>query len=448
MGRRRVLHVVRLVEDDPLVRGKHRGVGVVLGRAAHRQVREQQVVVHDEELGGRRPPPRSLIEAVLEVRAAGPQAHVRITPDLVPHVVGRGEVQVGTGAVLGGVDPGQERFQLRRPVVLEQAGLPVGGQERPPYGDVVPAALHKRPRHVSHQALYQGKILADELLLQVDGVGGEYRALVVPQRPEGGGHEVRQRFAGPRPRLHKRDATFVERLRHQGRHVALPRPILVGEHAPGEGAFRAQDMLDLRQIEPLDNPGRRWLHDHVEVLCVVVDDGRAQALLVQHGSHTHVRAGRLEDAGRMVVHHHATLRRVPSRHQHGIVVSTGHGPGMTDDPMLVHVGQEADLAATGTPDLLLHPRGGFRRERQGTPLMGGRLTAGRLGFVRGLESVQTDQERAFRCAHSVFRVCFFAAGKRTLFRIRRYPGELGCSARSVAGSPIWCSGSSGSCPPK
>jgi len=54
----------------------------------------------------------------------------------------------------------------------------------------------------------------------------------------------------------------------------------------------------------------------------------------------------------------------------------------------------------------------------------------------------------FRLLSSVFRLpafssyvlCFFflAAGKSTLFKIRRYPGELGYKFRSVAGSPTKC----------
>ena len=73
-------------------------------------------------------------------------------------------------------------------------------------------------------------------------------------------------------------------------------------------------------------------------------------------------------------------------------------------------------------------------------------------FVLGLEPVQPE-ERPRRDAHGeslgnlrtqVLSFCFLAAGNRTLFRIRRYPGELGCRARSVCGSPIWCSASSGS----
>lgn len=33
----------------------------------------------------------------------------------------------------------------------------------------------------------------------------------------------------------------------------------------------------------------------------------------------------------------------------------------------------------------------------------------------------------------VFRFCFLAAGNSTLFRINRYPGELGCKLKSVGG---------------
>ena len=40
--------------------------------------------------------------------------------------------------------------------------------------------------------------------------------------------------------------------------------------------------------------------------------------------------------------------------------------------------------------------------------------------------------------NQVFCFFFFAAGNNTLLRMRRYPGEFGCNANSVLGSPTLC----------
>ena len=79
-----VLHVVRLVQDEALVGREHRRLGVVLRGPPHRQVGEEEMVVHHQELGGGRPAAGALVEALLEVGAAGPQADVGVAPHLLP----------------------------------------------------------------------------------------------------------------------------------------------------------------------------------------------------------------------------------------------------------------------------------------------------------------------------------------------------------------------------
>src|SRR5262249_45318044 len=68
--------------------------------------------------------------------------------------------------------------------------------------------------------------------------------------------------------------------------------------------------------------------------------------------------------------------------------------------------------------------------------------AGERDFAR------EDGPRVGRETAHVLSSRFLAAGKRTLFKISLYPGDLGWSVRSVGGSPTWCCGSSGSCPPR
>ena len=64
------------------------------------------------------------------------------------------------------------------------------------------------------------------------------------------------------------------------------------------------------------------------------------------------------------------------------------------------------------------------RERQPFARLLGRLLRWEL-LGRLVEPIESHQERTRGSGHYVFSVCFFAAGKSTLFRIRRYPGEFG-----------------------
>jgi hypothetical protein len=92
----------------------------------------------------------------------------------------------------------------------------------------------------------------------------------------------------------------------------------------------------------------------------------------------------------MVVEHHSTLLGVLGRDKDGLVVPPGHGSGSLDDPLFVHDGQEADLAAAGSLDLLTDRE--RRLARQSERFGGPRATSGNRVRLKAVES----SERLFR----------------------------------------------------
>ncbi len=417
-------------------------------------------MVDDEELRGGRPAARSLIEAVLEVRAARPEADVGVAAHLLPGLVGRREREVGQGAVLGALHPLQERPHLVGAIVLEERRLGLGREQRPPDRDVVAAPLDERPAHVADQLADEREVLAGELLLKVDRVGGQDGPLSVLLGPARCGQEVGQGLSRTGPGLYDRDAALVEALDDALEHRSLPGPVLVPSEAARELPTGREHAVELGPVQADAHAGQRWLHHDVQARRVVVDDRGPQPSLVEASRHGEIRLGGLERAVRMVVQHHPALRGVAGGHQHGLEVPAGDRARVVDDPGFVHGRQEADLPPPRTPDLVPDPGRGARRQgqrgRRSSRSFASRLPSrGRLA-VAFLEPVQA-REGLLRKPHrktlgdqaaQVLSFFFFAAGKRTLFRMRRYPGELGWRARSVWGSPIWCSASSGSWPPK
>ena len=144
VGGRHVLEVVGLVEHQPLVRRQHRRfLPVVLG-LTHREVRRQQMVVHDHDVGLRRTAAGPEQEALVEVAALEAGAEVRLSAHLVPHFTGGRDRQVAQGAVGGVSRPLRDPHQLVELVRLEQRPLRGDGLVEPSEAEVVPPALEQR----------------------------------------------------------------------------------------------------------------------------------------------------------------------------------------------------------------------------------------------------------------------------------------------------------------
>ena len=72
----------------------------------------------------------------------------------------------------------------------------------------------------------------------------------------------------------------------------------------------------------------------------------------------------------------------------------------------------------------------FFRNREGNKRL--RTLPIRYKFSKNLSHTNENKR------NYVFLFFFLAAGNNMLFRISRYPGELGCKLRSVGGSPTKC----------
>ena len=351
-----------LVEDHPLVRRQHRRVAEVVGDDPHGQIGEEEGVVHDDQIRAGPGPARALVVALLEVGALGAQAGVGLAPDLLPHVVAGDEGKVAARAVLGAVDPVEQRLQLRGAVVGKEVRCRIGRQTRAADRDVVPPALHERPPELLADHLARDvQVLPHQLLLQVDGVGGHHRAFAVADRPESRGDQVRERLARPRTRLHQPHPALVEVRRHEAQHVALSRAVLVAGKRRQRPPGREQSG-QLIHLERLDTARLGRLDDHVDPVRGVVDDRRSQSPLVDAGGHGQVRVRGVQFAARVVVDHHTALGDVPGHGQDGRAVAAGDGARVRYHSFGGHVGQEGDLAASGPGHFVADGPCGLRSE--------------------------------------------------------------------------------------
>jgi len=89
-----VLYVVGLVQHQVTVRREDGRLTPIVRRRTDRDIREEHVVIHDQDPRRGGSPTGTLEEALLEVGAAGPEAGVRVAAHLLPHFVRRGRREV------------------------------------------------------------------------------------------------------------------------------------------------------------------------------------------------------------------------------------------------------------------------------------------------------------------------------------------------------------------
>ena len=226
---------MRLVEDHGVGARKHFPEPPLLPPASgseplpQREVREEQVMVHHDEIGVRRPPPGRREMAPLGLAARRSVAHLAAGVHLSP------DARVfGHADALGDVPrPGRLRERLHRG---EVAGLPgeleerLGAEPLPAaQAEVVAAALQDGARKgVLEDVPHQGNVVFHQLLLEGARAGGDDGLPAGEDR----GDEVRQRLSDPGGRLGDQHARRFERLRPRERHPELPRPRLEPRHRP------------------------------------------------------------------------------------------------------------------------------------------------------------------------------------------------------------------------
>ncbi len=198
------------------------------------------------------------------------------------------------------------------------------------------------------------EILADELLLEIDGVGRHDGPLAVLAGPHERRHQIGERLADAGAGLEQADAAVVVEVRHVGRHVALAGAVLEAPEGAGHGAPRREQRRHVDRIDPRGGARSRALHHHVALGDVVVDDRESHAAVVQPRGDGEIRARRLEDAARVVVEQQLAPHRDPGEREHRV-----HGPArdharLDDQPVRVRARHERHLAAVRRRDLRPH----------------------------------------------------------------------------------------------
>ncbi len=179
-----VFEMVRLVEDDALEGGQHGGSRIVVGLHAHRQVGEQQGVVDHQHLGAGGTAAGAVEEALSVVGAAHAGALVDFAAHLVPDLVAGDEGEILPGTVDRRFRPLGDGREFAALLVLEQPRFATGARQAT-QAQVVAATLDQFGAEIqAGGALQKGQVLADELFLQVDGVGRDDHPLFVVERPE------------------------------------------------------------------------------------------------------------------------------------------------------------------------------------------------------------------------------------------------------------------------
>ena len=188
----RIFQMMSLVEHEARVRRQHRRIVPLLGGSAYGQIRQEQMVIDDDHIGLRRLPPGGEEKALVEVRTLQPKTQIGLRRHFIPDVgLGR-RGEVAQTPVTRARRPFGEPLHLsRRPRIEERRPRPAR-LIQPIEADVVVPPLEQREAHrlIVQRADQEGEILADQLLLQVDGVGRHHGALPVLRRPAQRGNQV------------------------------------------------------------------------------------------------------------------------------------------------------------------------------------------------------------------------------------------------------------------
>ncbi len=390
MHGRHVFEMVGLVQHQPAIRRQHGGFLPVVRRHPHGEIGRQQMVVHHDDVSFRGAPPRLEQEAALEMGALEPRAQIGLRRHRVPHVAARLVGQVGERAVARPGGPRRQAVQLHPPLVFEQRVPLLPGLLEARQADVVPPSLEQRERRrmvaSAERTGENREVLPDELLLQIDRVGGHDGPFAVLAGPHERRHQIRERLSHPGPRFEHADPTVVVEVGDVGRHVALAGAIFEAAERAGHRTAGREQARDVDRIDAGGGARPRALDHHVAVGDLVVHDREADAAVVQPCGNAQIRARRLEHAAGVVVQQQLATHRDSRKRQHGVHRAARHDPCLHHQAVRVETGDERHLPPVCRRDLGAHQ------------------------FAdRGGQALD---------AH-VFSSRFLAAGKSTLLRINR-----------------------------
>jgi len=211
-----LLQVMGLVQDEPLQAGEDPRSSI----PPQGQIREQQGMVGQDQVGPLQGPALAEEEAALEEGAALTAAGHRVAGQAGPQALLQGDLRAQSASAVG-----QVRFHLGQQAVLVGGQLAASGKALHPAQAQVVAptpGLHG-PEDQPQGALQAGDVDVQDLLLQVQGARGHHhRSFATPGSPQQGGDQVGQGLPGSGSGLGQQDPLGFEGLGHGPGHLHLP----------------------------------------------------------------------------------------------------------------------------------------------------------------------------------------------------------------------------------
>ena len=204
-----LLDGVSLVQDQKIVREKKTALSFFLFFRAAQQNEEQRVIDH-QHVRGQQPFPRLLIKASGTLAAGLGRADVAFAANLAPDFWVGFDGQVAQRTVPGCSRPFRDPVQL---VQLRAGEKFIGLLKRALQAartKIILASLHQGRIKLDRQNLFQDRdILVQELLLKIDGVGGDDGFLFLIEREQDRRGEISERFAHARARFYHQMSIFL-----------------------------------------------------------------------------------------------------------------------------------------------------------------------------------------------------------------------------------------------
>ncbi|MCG3120253.1 MAG: hypothetical protein ALAOOOJD_02880 [bacterium] len=353
------------VQNHAVIFGQHRHFRAFTGFLAHGQIGEEQVVVGNQHIGRGRAPAGIIKKTFVIKFALRAQRRVAFGLNFFPHGFLRHEGQIRFAAVrrfLRPRDDVAQLLQLRR--FGEEIGLRFGLGEFA-LASVIGAAFHQLGAKFEIECLLQQRnIFVDELFLQVDGAGGDHRALAVFHAPFNRRQQIRHCFTGAGAGFDNGDLIFIKRRGDLFEHHLLLRPRFKIFQLLRQWARRRQQFFQMRRREQHHSFGFLRLHDDVNITDVIVDDKKADAFVAQLRGNHRIRLRRLQPAGGMVVYHDIARVRHIRDCRHQIFVAARHDlHGFDDAGALRGAGlgfaEKKNFVATGVTNVQPHVSNGL-----------------------------------------------------------------------------------------
>ncbi len=239
--RRDIRHLMRLVENDRLGAGQKVAEPLLL----ERKIREQQVMVDDDDLGGLRGAACLEHVAARELRALLPEAVLARRGDHRPRRRLFGQVgELGQVARLGNRRPACDpREQPRRAALAAEQRTLLCGELQAVAAQIVRAPFEER--HLDRQserARERGHVAPEQLVLQRARAGGNDDAASRQKRR----HEVGEGLTGSRAGLDDQGFAERERAPHRRGHLRLLGAAGIARQCARERAVGAENVAIVR----------------------------------------------------------------------------------------------------------------------------------------------------------------------------------------------------------